>query len=1064
MNGLSQPLAPLAKLSRPQTAGLIPRPRLFARLDSACARGVAWVSGPSGSGKTSLLATWVETQGRTPLWYRADADDSDAATLVHYLGRLAARQDPGAPPLPALTPEYLGGLATFARRFLRDLYWRLPAPFVLVLDDVHQIRAESPAQQLLSAALSEVPPGCAVVLCGRTAPPPALARFALHEGALNGEDLRLDAAEAAALLGRIAAGQDLDPRPEPEALRRTTQGWVAGFALLASTPGSTPRVGPGLTPEASDALCSYFGQEVLACCSAAERAFLIATAPLATFSLAQAQALSGRGDAGQVLDSLRCGQLFINRLSGEPARYRTHPLFHAFLRREAGLCLPAPEWRRRRLRAADLAEAAGEVEAAAALCIETSAWDELTGLLGRVAPGLVVQGRQALLVQWIEQVPPQALNAWPWLSYWLGTARVYGGQTRRGRALLERAYEGFEAAGERDGLLLAWGGVVESYSFEWDNCRAVAAWADRIQGLLPEDLPGLPAPVVARLLGAGMALQVAQREHPVTRRLTGLAQSAFGRPGLEAAQGQALTLLLIDRLYGGDFAGAQSLLDLVSGAPDFSQWPPIARMLFGQFGAACAWQTGHPERAYALVEEVLRLAQETGIHGSDFVTTTQGVYAALSVRDGPRARAYLDRLPSLLRPERRGDAAHLQALTGSCRLLTEDLRGAREAIERAAASGEALGMGFASLVARAMLAWVLALLGELASARELIGETLAQTRAAGTASIEFESRVALAYTELAGGGRDTAQEALRGAFALGRQKGYFVTGPVWLPEAMARLCAEALEAGIEPDYARELIARRALRPPSPEVEHWPWPVRIHCLGRFGVLGGGEPLCPQRKGPGKPVQLLQALIALGGREVAVGNLQDALWPDAEGDDAANAFNVNLLRLRRLLGEGTLRLQDHRVSLDEATCWVDAWALECLSARFEAAIKANGGRCPESLRLAEQAFGIYRGAFLPGEEAGWAAVARARLRSRFLRLECGCARMLREAGAWEEGASLCRRVLEIEPLAEEVLLELLRALLTGGLGAQATAALRESEGLFQRLLGRSLSPALWRLIDS
>ena len=179
---------------------------------------------------------------------------------------------------------------------------------------------------------------------------------------------------------------------------------------------------------------------------------------------------------------------------------------------------------------------------------------------------------------------------------------------------------------------------------------------------------------------------------------------------------------------------------------------------------------------------------------------------------------------------------------------------------------------------------------------------------------------------------------------------------------------------------------------------------------------------------------------------------------------NAFNVNLLRLRRLLGEGTIRLQDHRVSLDGDTCWVDAWALERLAARCEAALVANAGPCPEPLRKAEQALGLYRGAFLPGEDAGWAAAARARLRGRFLRLQGGCARSLREAGAREEAAALCRRVLEIEPLAEEILVELLRALLAGGLSAQATAALRESEGLFLRLLGRPPSPALWQLIDT
>jgi ATP/maltotriose-dependent transcriptional regulator MalT/DNA-binding SARP family transcriptional activator len=1060
MDDLSSLPASLAKLSPPQTAGLIPRPRLFQRLDRACARGAAWVYGPSGAGKTSLLATWIEADGRVTLWYRADEDDSDPATLAHYLDRLARAHAPGAPSLPALTPEYLGGLDAFARRFWRELYARLSAPCVLVVDDCHQIGRDSPAQRLLCVALAEVPPGSALVLCGRTAPPPAFARFALHEGALTGADLRLDAHEALALMDHIDPGGGRDV----EALREITRGWIVGFTLLASRPGELPSVGRHLAPDAEDALFAYFAQEVLTRCAAAERAFLVAIAPLATFTLSQARKLTGREDAEEVLETLRCGQYFITRLSARPTAYRCHPLFHEFLRHEARRILPAQEWRRLRLEAAALAETEGDHETAAALCIDAEAWADLTGLLCRVAPALVAQGRHALLEAWIGQVPADLLSASPWLCYWLGTAQVYAGQTLNGREHLGRAYRGFESACDRDGLLLAWGGIVESYSFEWDDCSAVSAWASRIQGALPEDLLVLPAPVVARLLGAGMALQVVDRGHPVSLRLAALAKCVLGRPGLEAAQGPAMTLLLIDRLYGGDFVEAQVLLDLVMGAPDFAHWPPIARMLFGQFRAACAWQTGNPQLTYELVERVLRDADETGIHGSDFVTTTQGVYAALSVRDGARALQYLARLQPLLRPDRRGDAAHLGALTGCHRLLAGDLPGARREIERAAETVETLGMGFAALVARAMLAWVLLLLGELASARDLIGETLSRTRAAGTASIEFESRVAHAYAELIGGERQDAREALREAFALGRQRHYFVTGPVWLPEAMALLCAEALEAGIEPDYARELIARRALLPPSPEAEHWPWPVRIHSLGRFGVFVGGEPLGFQRKGQGKPIQLLQALLALGGRDVAVATLQDLLWPDAEGDDAGNAFHVTLLRLRRLLGESALRLCDHRVSLDDRSCWVDAWAFQRLVTRFETGLASGAAPCPAPRILSEKALGLYRGPFLAGEDAPWATAARARLRSRFLRLQVGCARQLRGAGDCEEAAGLCRRVLEIEPIAEEILIELLRALLAGGLSAQATAALRESELLFQRLLGRPPSPALWRLIDS
>lgn len=434
MDDLRSLPASLAKLSPPRTGGLIPRPRLFERLDRTCARGASWVHGPGGCGKTSLLATWIEACGRAPLWYRADEDDSDAATLVHYLDRLARVHAPGTPSLPALTPEYLGGLDAFARRFWRDLYARLPAPFVLVVDDVHQIGRDSPAQRLLCAALTEVPPGSALVLCGRTAPPPALARFALHEGALTGEDLRLDASEAVAFMEHIDPGGGQDS----EVLRETTQGWVVGFTLLASRPGGLPSVGRYLAPDAEDALFAYFTQEVLTRCDPAERAFLVAIAPLATFSPFQARKLTGRKDAEEVLETLRCGQFFITRLSAQPAAYRRHPLFHEFLRHEARRTLAAPEWRRLRLRAAALAEADGDDQTAALLCIDAAAWAELTGLICRIAPALVTQGRHALLEAWIGQVPPDLLDTFPWLCYWLGTAQVYTGQTLGRSSTLHR--------------------------------------------------------------------------------------------------------------------------------------------------------------------------------------------------------------------------------------------------------------------------------------------------------------------------------------------------------------------------------------------------------------------------------------------------------------------------------------------------------------------------------------------------------------------------------------------------------------------------------------------------
>ena len=48
----------------------------------------------------------------------------------------------------------------------------------------------------------------------------------------------------------------------------------------------------------------------------------------------------------------------------------------------------------------------------------------------------------------------------------------------------------------------------------------------------------------------------------------------------------------------------------------------------------------------------------------------------------------------------------------------------------------------------------------------------------------------------------------------------YVTFPHGL-DAIARLCARSLEAGIEPDYVRHIIRKRKLLAPSPEIEAWP---------------------------------------------------------------------------------------------------------------------------------------------------------------------------------------------------------------------------------------------------
>jgi len=49
----------LAKLSVPRMSRILPRPRLFVRLDISRTRRVVWILGPPGGGKTALVASWL---------------------------------------------------------------------------------------------------------------------------------------------------------------------------------------------------------------------------------------------------------------------------------------------------------------------------------------------------------------------------------------------------------------------------------------------------------------------------------------------------------------------------------------------------------------------------------------------------------------------------------------------------------------------------------------------------------------------------------------------------------------------------------------------------------------------------------------------------------------------------------------------------------------------------------------------------------------------------------------------------------------------------------------------
>jgi DNA-binding SARP family transcriptional activator len=264
-------------------------------------------------------------------------------------------------------------------------------------------------------------------------------------------------------------------------------------------------------------------------------------------------------------------------------------------------------------------------------------------------------------------------------------------------------------------------------------------------------------------------------------------------------------------------------------------------------------------------------------------------------------------------------------------------------------------------------------------------------------------------------------KALRKALVQGRKKSLpYSYVQLTRRECMARLLIHALENGIEEKYAQELIrGGRLVTEMSPvHVENWPWPLKIYTLGRFEIVRDGKPLLSAGRTQQKPLTLLKALIALGGRKVSESMLCDALWPDAEGDMQLQSLNTTLLRLRRLLDTpDAVFYQGGQLSLDTRYCWVDTWALERLLGEAETAW-GDDESADRALPLSEKALHIYKGGFLPQHiDDSWVIDMQDRLKEKMLQAIFRAGRYLENADHWNQSIKWYRKALVIDPLVEE-----------------------------------------------
>lgn len=197
-------------------------------------------------------------------------------------------------------------------------------------------------------------------------------------------------------------------------------------------------------------------------------------------------------------------------------------------------------------------------------------------------------------------------------------------------------------------------------------------------------------------------------------------------------------------------------------------------------------------------------------------------------------------------------------------------------------------------------------------------------------------------------------------------------------------------------------------------------IRIHTLGRFGIQIDGRALSARELRQQKPIELLQCAIASGGRGISKDYLSAAIWPEAEGDDATNNYDVTLHRLRKLLvHEKALIATDSRLTINNEMVWVDVWTLEKILNLIDGSVRFSGYDDVEThtVELLNQAIFLYQGGFLAREaHKTWGLSLHERVRSKILRCIIQIGRQAENRGQWIVAAGFYQTGIEIDPLYE------------------------------------------------
>jgi len=1018
------------KIQRPALAKIFIRQRLFQLIDDQFDKRIYWISGTGGAGKTTLINSFLDEREIPCIWYQVDESDQDLAGFFHYLGLAGNIAGSNyAIQFPKFTPEYIFGLQEFSRNFFAELFGIQQPGTCLILDNCQEIPDDADLYHAILSGMSRMGAGSRIIFISRNELPTSFYRLKANNelGLLGPRDLRLTLNE----LEMFSHLKNLELRPDQlRTIHQRLDGWAAGFQIMTGVADFRDQVdisSENFLEDSKEIIFNYFAEEIFRHLNASNQKTLLIASLLPYIDASLLDDIDGITDAANIIKELCRTNTFISKQIGLPGIYHYHQLFREFLLSRCPQHFSAADLQKIRCIAAELYTNRGKIEEGISLYIKAENWSEVISLITAHGQRFLQQGRFRTLGRWLQRFPEKIVRTDPWVLYWSALCLMLQSPDRA-QDLFDQALMIFEKNKDVVGMFLTLSGMGESLAYRFDTFVLYDQWIETLEQLLDKhpDFPSLEIEArITLVMITAIALRQPSHAHADEWRNRALTLLNMGEELDNSLRIHLLNALILERTFAGHLTDAELFISSFKNSIDNQEMPPIVIINLKNFEALHSWRSGNSRMCIEAVSAGLTLAEQSGVHVISLILLGNGAVGALIGGNLAQADMYLDLLQSQLN-QAGSYGKLLYHFTKAWKYLIENLwNEALAQCQHAMRLASSVGNPEASAISHLAHSIALRASGEIDHAESELRKATALCESYPLHQIAFGCYLTKADVHFSSGNKENGEEALKKGLDIGKEMGYSIF-PLWTDDTLSKLLVKALESGINEEYVQRLVRQRKLKPSRPPValENWPWDLKIYCLGTFRIIINGKALRSKKKTQQKPLELLKALISLGGSEVSESMLSDILWPDADGDMQRQSFNTTLHRLRKILRvNDILLLNGGALSLNKEKCWNDVWAFQHLVTVPDILSQPDKTTITPASR-ARKAISHYQGAFLPNEDESWVIATRDRLQRQYLSLIEELANEFMEKLHWHEAIDLYERRIEAEPSTTNFYHQLMR----------------------------------------